>query len=205
MNILEVAMQESLVFSPGDEMEELVNELRQLKNLSSRDKRIIDVYDARTSSLPTINIDKFINAGGVYKNGAPKLGFARAYWETVTVEKGNNGHWCFVGMVTRKQGRVLHRVLDLHGRKYIRIEQRLGLRAFFSASTHQTLVPFCPPQIRPKGDLSDYFVVWEAKNWEPVPRPIDPYLLKHLHGNLYGIVATWDLTELEVEAMRMAR
>lgn len=32
--------------------------------------------------------------------------------------------------------------------------------------------------------------------WQPVP-PTDPLLLRHLHGDLYAVLAAWDLTPLE--------
>lgn len=32
--------------------------------------------------------------------------------------------------------------------------------------------------------------------WRPVP-PVDPFLLKHLGGTLYVVLAQWDLTPLE--------
>lgn len=38
-------------------------------------------------------------------------------------------------------------------------------------------------------------ILWEAE-WQAVP-PKDPALLRHLGGDLYAVVAVWDLTELE--------
>jgi hypothetical protein len=47
-------------------------------------------------------------------------------------------------------------------------------------------------------------VLWEA-DWKvhPVP-PGDPALLKHIGGDLYAVVAVWDLTPLE-QAVLAAR
>lgn len=38
-------------------------------------------------------------------------------------------------------------------------------------------------------------MLFEAE-WRPEP-PKDPALLRHIGGDLYSVVAVWDLTELE--------
>jgi hypothetical protein len=55
-----------------------------------------------------------------------------------------------------------------------------------------------PPDVMPaRGcDLSKHFVLWEVENWDAAP-PIDPILLRPIGGNLYAVVAQWDLTEVE--------
>jgi hypothetical protein len=50
-------------------------------------------------------------------------------------------------------------------------------------------------------DLKNYFILWEVEKWEQVP-PKDPMLLKQLTPNLYAVMATWDLTELERAVIR---
>ena len=63
------------------------------------------------------------------------------------------------------------------------------------------LVPMVPADVRPKGALSNFFVLWEVQAWASraqVMQPDrDPYLLKHLAGDLYAVVAEWELTDLE--------
>ena len=61
----------------------------------------------------------------------------------------------------------------------------------------RAIVPNVPPPLRPKVSLSNYHVLFEAE-WgtDPLP-PVDPALLKHVAGDLYAVVAVWDLTELE--------
>jgi hypothetical protein len=57
--------------------------------------------------------------------------------------------------------------------------------------------PVIPPPFRPAHKLEGYHLLWEAE-WalDPVP-PTDPALLKHVGGDLYAVVAVWDLTEVE--------
>ena len=64
------------------------------------------------------------------------------------------------------------------------------------------LVPMVPADVRPKhGQLRDFFTLWEVERWFERPQsmkaPIDPMLLKHLGGDLYAVVAQWDLTAVE--------
>lgn len=65
-------------------------------------------------------------------------------------------------------------------------------------SQHRDLiapVPNIPPQFRPKRIFATHRVLWEVEKWGEVPE--DPMLLKALGGNLYAVLAVWDLTELE--------
>ena len=65
----------------------------------------------------------------------------------------------------------------------------------------KTLVPKIPASIRPKGNLSNYYLLWEVEEWALVP-PIDPYLLRRINKNMFVVVAGWDLTELERAVMK---
>lgn len=60
------------------------------------------------------------------------------------------------------------------------------------------MVPMVPPDVLPaRGcDLSKHFVLWEVENWDAAP-PVDPILLRPIGGDLYAVVAQWDLTEIE--------
>ena len=60
------------------------------------------------------------------------------------------------------------------------------------------MVPMVPPDVLPaRGcDLRQHFVLWEVESWDVSP-PIDPILLRPIGGELYAVVAQWDLTEVE--------
>jgi hypothetical protein len=45
-------------------------------------------------------------------------------------------------------------------------------------------------------DLSKHFVLWEVESWDFAP-PIGPMLLRPIGGNLYAVIAQWDLTDIE--------
>lgn len=66
----------------------------------------------------------------------------------------------------------------------------------------QAMVPIVPPQHRPAAatTLASHLVLWEVENWtwtQPPLPPGDPALLRHVGGDIYAVLATWDLTELE--------
>jgi hypothetical protein len=60
------------------------------------------------------------------------------------------------------------------------------------------MVPMVPPDVLPpRGcDLAKHFILWEVSDWDIAP-PIDPILLRPIGGDLYAVVAQWDLTEVE--------
>lgn len=61
----------------------------------------------------------------------------------------------------------------------------------------RAIVPIVPPPLRPRDKLGNYHVLFEAE-WglDPAP-PVDPALLKHVGGDLYAVVAVWDLSPVE--------
>jgi hypothetical protein len=68
-------------------------------------------------------------------------------------------------------------------------------------------VPMIPANVRPKtGAEQDWYILWEVEKWADNQRSIipdlDPYLLKHLGGSLYAVLAEWDLTDLERSIMK---
>ena len=62
----------------------------------------------------------------------------------------------------------------------------------------RAMAPNIPPALRPAHHLRNYHLLWEAE-WQldrSVP-PGDPALLKQLGGDLYAVLAVWDLTPIE--------
>jgi len=77
------------------------------------------------------------------------------------------------------------------------------------------MVPLVPPAalaasgLRSRGALGRCIVMWEVERWVQADRKTnpdaDPYLLRHVGGELYEILAEWDLTTLERAIMQGAR
>ncbi len=66
-----------------------------------------------------------------------------------------------------------------------------------------TPVPLTPPKFLPNRVTNKHFVLWEVEEWEEIPS--DPALLKHIGGDLYALLATWDLTPLEKAVLSKTR
>src|SRR5262249_35431596 len=69
------------------------------------------------------------------------------------------------------------------------------------------LVPMVPLDVRPKvGVLEGWHILWEVERWADdeirVQPDIDPYLLKHVTGSFYAVIAEWNLTRLQRSIMR---
>ena len=60
------------------------------------------------------------------------------------------------------------------------------------------MVPMVPPDVLPpRGcDFSKHYILWEVESWDYAP-PIDPMLLRPILGDLYAVIAEWNLTQLE--------
>ncbi|MEM7810559.1 MAG: hypothetical protein AAF532_03640 [Planctomycetota bacterium] len=63
-------------------------------------------------------------------------------------------------------------------------------------------VPHLPLRVRPEaGRLSDWHTLFEVERWESRPAEAvdspDPFLLKHVAGDVFVKLAEWDLTPLE--------
>lgn len=61
------------------------------------------------------------------------------------------------------------------------------------------MTPIIPIHLRPKKNLASYHILFEAE-WSCVP-PVDPMLLRRLTGDMWLVVAVWDLTPVERAAM----
>ncbi len=87
------------------------------------------------------------------------------------------------------------------------IEARKGRQRWYKAK-YETMVPAIPFHLRPNGDASRYFIMWEVDKWSEVrPRspPGDPLLLERIAHPIYVVVAQWDLTELEKRILESFR
>jgi hypothetical protein len=57
--------------------------------------------------------------------------------------------------------------------------------------------------LRPAAKLENYFILFEVEAWEAYPR--DLFLLRHIVGSIYLIMAEWKLTKLEAELLAALR
>jgi hypothetical protein len=70
----------------------------------------------------------------------------------------------------------------------------------------KAMAPTIPPVFRPPHALHNYHLLWEAE-WTvgAMLPPGDPALLKHLGGDLFAVLAVWELSDLEKAALAQVR
>ena len=132
-----------------------------------------------------------MRGAGMFETGLPKLAIARADQSECFCRAYIDGSCEFLP----GQGFVSGR-----NQKDLRIRMAAGVfPPLRHVMTGRAMVPSIPPSLRPEGDISRFHILWEAI-WQKVP-PVDPMLLKRLSANLFAVVATWDLTDLERAAL----
>lgn len=178
---------------------ERLNEYRgQLaEERTTEDEAIAAGYRAAARGLPVIHLPTVIEQGGRFANGLPRLAIVRA-----------TARDCFVDM-NWWRGADDHDVITYADRRDDRGRAAVGAyRVEVSvpsvsvdrrsrAHGGRTIVPLIPPRHRPRRRrLHLFHILWEVERWDPTP-PVDPALLRHIRGDLWSVVATWDLTPLE--------
>jgi hypothetical protein len=164
---------------------------------NEEDVAIAAGYRAAKRGLPVIMLSQVMAAGGFHDNGLPKLAVARASATECWVRVEGWGSDPVRNLVfsdtewTRNRGTlVASRSVRINN---IPIEPPNGR----IRTAGRTVVPLVPPAHRPKrGRISSFHVLWEVDEWTPAP-PVDPALIRHIRGDLWSVVAVWDLTPLE--------
>lgn len=157
-------------------------------------------YQALLRGKKVIDIGLAIAKGGVDAQFRPKLAVARADWPTVFARRDDDGRYRFSSKGDNwgrpPAGVVRVRIPDMPRMVGEYPHNRV-------VGEGQAQVPTIPPQFRPKGNLADYHLLFEAV-WKRVP-PVDPMLLRQLgaaDSPLFVVLAAWDLTPLEQAVLR---
>jgi len=174
-----------------DEYTSLIYEER-----TTEDDAIAAGYRAAARGQQVISLTQAFATAGYFENGLPRLGIARADDETCFVR------WSGENLVFADHDRWDANRGALVGVHSVRVPIAdppvLPKGKYRSWSAGKTIVPIVPPRFRPRRRrrLHRLHVLWEVLKWTPVP-PEDPALLRHIRGDLWAVLATWDLTALE--------
>lgn len=202
-------MQLATIDMPVDEAQRLFEEYRGAvrERHDEEDEQIMRGYKTLARGQQVLNLPQTIRAAGVdlirvrprWRGGqardvtVPRLAVSRANRTTVWTYGIDESGRC-----------VLQTKRDPH------INNRFDVMRFptgtFEAGTQdewgstpriRAVVPNVPPRLRPRAGLGNFHVLFEAE-WglDPEP-PVDPALLRHIGGDLYAVIAVWDLTDLE--------
>lgn len=145
-------------------------------------------YEELAKGTPLINLSQVIIAGGFFEDYRPHLAVARA--DRRQVEVAMRQHSIQYDTAIARNGGSSMRITVMYDTPVNNL-WKLGY----------ALVPLVPADVRPIGQLHDFFVLWEVERWSD--RSItatpdrDPYLLKPIGGDLYAVIAAWELTDLE--------
>jgi len=171
------------IIVPPEVAEQKLNEYKiALKTQRrSEDVEMRRMYKAAAAGKPIIDVSKAWKLTGL-KDTYPRLALACAHWQQCFFDK------------YQKEFRDDRRSMRAR-EHWIRIPDDIWDWNNVGRNTVGTAVPFMPPSIRPRRWLSTYHILFEVEQWTEYPA--DPFLLKHITGWLFVVVAEWELTELE--------
>lgn len=192
----------TLEISPEEATERIAEYEGQLASeRTEEDRAILAAYRHAKRGLPIIRLSKafeiagrFPDADGKEGRGLPRLAIARADSPMCHVQSDGRD-WIFGPTVDnwnqiRNRGALLNR----HGTIRVR-----GVRDGGGNWSRggRTPVPTIPPRHRPRHNrLHLFHVLFEVEQWTPEPSR-DPALIRHIRGDLWSVVAVWDLTDIE--------
>lgn len=161
---------------------------------NAEDEAIAAGYRAAARGLPVISLQRTITAGGWHDNSLPRIAVAPAD-AVECFARWDDGDLVFSDVDDRyvNRGALVNRhSVRVQVPGDARPERR---RAYWQAG--QAMVPLIPPRFRPKPRrLHRFHLLWEVESWTWIA-PEDPALIKHIRGDLWAVLAEWDLTELE--------
>lgn len=185
---------------------------RKVKDAQAEYDTCTKCFEHLAAGRALIDINQAIAAGGFDAMKRPKLAICRAdrqvvrmNWQSRSTRILFEGNWQPNGQSTQMRKRDLFLTADVgqeHGRTFQHQNQTWGVTIDGWAK-----VPLVPADVRPaRGALESWHILWEVERWyerAPLVQPSrDPYLLKHLEGSLYAVLAEWNLTDLELAVMR---
>ena len=197
-------MNVSTITMPIDQAKEKLQAYRQQnqKRVDEEYKAAEAGYAALAEGTPLISLTDAIRGGGFDEKMRPKLAIARADRKQVYFRwRPRDTMAAFDSRMGSRNSDTLELAIDI-GRVHGVIHGKPG-HEYDAWIEGYALVPMVPADVREAVNvkLSDCFILWEVEQWADrriSSRPDrDPYLLKHIGGDLYAVIAEWDLTDLE--------
>ena len=168
------------------------------------DGELMRGYKALAEGKTLISLTEALQTGGVDEMGRPRLAIARADEEQIQQERGHTGlvrynpdMWSRVSSADRVFEFPEGTLPEITPEQDAMVEPRVYGQKFWDIRWTATL-PHIPPQYRPPHAMVNYHLLWEAE-WRRArgSQRKDPVLLKRIGGDVFAVVAAWDLTELE--------
>jgi len=173
---------------------------------AAADRMMMKAFRALSEGKGVLDLKQALAKGGAFEDGVlPKLAVMRADQERVYFRRDGLG-----GFYSNNERYYLRDVLKKAQAARIQFslpQRSLPVLSFAndphnerwhkSISIHSAPVPPIPPEHRPSDAYSKYCILWEVGEWTPHTPPGDPILLQPIGGDLYAVLAHWDLTEVE--------
>lgn len=160
------------------------------------DGELMRGYKALSEGKTLVSLVEAIQTGGLDDVGRPRLAIARADEQRISME-------------IRRAGSISYRPTfrtQTDDRRFEFPDGTLGPPFTPGAELWNqpwfgnwwASLPFIPPQYRPPRALTNYHLLWEAE-WRrgTGSQRKDPVLLRRIGGDVFAVVAAWDLTPLE--------
>lgn len=148
-----------------------------------------------------INVYEAIKKAGLNSKKEPRLAIARADIKEVHFNKQDTGSGSFCmedGWNRRGWNTDVNLPQKAFKINWERLLKNDGTPSWeIKDKKIVTKVPIIPVDLMPEGKLKNYYILWEVKEWQQLPQPKDPFLLKRISENMFVILGTWDITELE--------
>lgn len=203
-------MNVNTITMPKEEAERHLGEYRKAlrRRADSEYEALAQGYAALAEGTPLINLNEVMTAGGVDELGRPRLAIARAERQEIALRRDKGRTWA-VFDARSPDCSANYEQLELRVDGFLEAPTGFDRWRWSVSPSAFTLVPMVPAAVRNrmKGPLRNHFVLWEVETWSESSQsakknpPRDPYLLRHLAGELYVVVDEWDLTELERSVM----
>ena len=182
-----------------DRARHLYREYKKHRHYSTpMDAEVMRAYQLIAQGRMIIKAIESVRAAGLNAEGLPHLALARADAKACHLAIRQDGS----ATMSSEDGRIWWRRNNASRSKWFDFMPGTfaGSKATASFKDHEALLPPIPLHLRPRRGLANYHVLWEAE-WAPVP-PRDPYLLRRIgKGDLWLVVAAWELTEIERGAL----
>ncbi len=150
-------------------------------------------YQALAAGTPLLNLVDAFEMTGLSADNRPRLAIARADRKQVQFRFTREG-LTFNTLKNPSQASTYTGSLVIWVPFSHTVKETWRLEGY-------ALVPMVPADVRPSAPLGEFFILWEVERWSDRPlRAVpdrDPYLLRHIIGDLYAVEAEWELTDLE--------
>lgn len=166
------------------------------------DGELMRGYKALSEGKTLISLLEAFRAAGVDDFGRPKVAIARADEDHIEMQRDRDGGIHFNPSFWGRASSV-DRIFDLPAGTLPVLTKEQEAHVFGRNDTAwnqrwSAALPFIPPRYRPTTAIVNYHLLWEAE-WRrrAGSQRKDPMLLRRIGGDLFAVVAAWDLTEVE--------